>query len=182
MASANHVLPFEREIAEMEALLARLEAKADGDNSDEIRRIRRELNNLIRKTYNDLNSWDTVLVSRHPQRPQTLDYIGLIFDEFVELHGDRAIGDDRAIRSGFARLGEYRVMLIGHQKGHTLKERGECLYGCAHPEGYRKALNRMKLAAKFHLPVICLIDTPGAYPGIGAEERGQAQLIANNLF
>src|SRR5207253_10137328 len=96
--------------------------------------------------------------------------------------GDRAIGDDRAIRSGFARLGDFRVLLIGHQKGHNLKERNECLYGCAHPEGYRKALAKMKLAAKFRLPVVCLIDTPGAYPGIGAEERGQAQLIATNLL
>ena len=110
------------------------------------------------------------------------DYVDLIFDEFVELHGDRAIGDDRAIRTGFARLGDFRVMLIGHQKGHTLKETQECLYGCAHPEGYRKALNKMRLAAKFRLPIICLIDTPGAYPGIGAEERGQAQLIATNLL
>jgi acetyl-CoA carboxylase carboxyl transferase subunit alpha len=106
----------------------------------------------------------------------------MIFDEFVELHGDRAIGDDRAIRSGFARLGDHRVMLIGHQKGHNIKEKNECLFGCAHPEGYRKALNKMKLAEKFKLPIICLIDTPGAYPGIGAEERGQAQLIADNLF
>src|SRR5436305_743327 len=95
---------------------------------------------------------------------------------------DRAIGDDRAMRAGFARLGDYRVMLIGHQKGHDLKEKMECLYGCAHPEGYRKALLKMKLAAKFRLPIVCLIDTPGAYPGIGAEERGQAQLIATNLL
>src|ERR1043166_269442 len=182
--AANHELPFEKEIRAMEALLAQLEANAgeEGGVGDEIRRIRRELNSLIRKVYTDLSSWDTVQVARHPNRPQTLDYIGMIFDEFVELHGDRAIGDDRAIRSGFAQLGEYRVVLIGHQKGHNLKERNECLYGCAHPEGYRKALNRMKLAAKFGLPVICLIDTPGAYPGIGAEERGQAQLIATNLF
>src|SRR5262249_8836688 len=106
----------------------------------------------------------------------------LIFDEFVELHGDRAIGDDRALRTGFARLGDYRVLLVGHQKGHTFKENNECLFGCAHPEGYRKALNKMRLAAKFGLPIICLIDTPGAYPGIGAEERGQAQLIATNLM
>ncbi len=144
--------------------------------------MRRELTNLIRKIYMNLNAWETVLVARHPQRPQTCDYIGMIFEDFVELHGDRSIGDDRAIRTGFARLGEHRVMLVGHQKGHNLKERNECLYGCAHPEGYRKALNRMKLAAKFRLPVVCLIDTPGAYPGIGAEERGQAALIANNLF
>jgi acetyl-CoA carboxylase carboxyl transferase subunit alpha len=177
-------LPFEKEIYEMEELLAKLEASAAGrlGASDEVRRMRRELVNLIRKIYSNLTPWQTVQVSRHSERPQTADYLELIFDEFVELHGDRAIGDDRALRTGFARLGDYRVMLIGHQKGHTLKERAKCLYGCAHPEGYRKALNKMRLAAKFHLPIICLIDTPGAYPGIGAEERGQAQLIATNLL
>jgi acetyl-CoA carboxylase carboxyl transferase subunit alpha len=177
-------LPFEKEIYEVEDLLAKLEASTGGElgSSDEIRRIRRELNNLIRKIYSNLTAWDTILVARHRDRPQTLDYIDLIFDEFVELHGDRAVGDDRALRTGLARLGDYRIMLIGHQKGHSLKERGECLYGCAHPEGYRKALNKMRLAAKFRLPIVCLIDTPGAYPGIGAEERGQAQLIATNLL
>ena len=179
MAAANG-LPFEKDIYAMEELLAKLESTSPG--SDEVRRMRRELTGHIRKIYNNLSAWDTVLVSRHKDRPQTLDYINLIFEEFVELHGDRAVGDDRAIRSGFARLADFRVMLIGHQKGHTLKERNECLYGCAHPEGYRKALARMRLAAKFQLPIICLIDTPGAYPGIGAEERGQAQLIAGNLL
>src|SRR5947209_4259036 len=177
-------LPFEQEIGEMEDLLARLETNADSQlgGSEEVRRIRRELVSLIRKKYSNLKAWETVLVSRHPERPQTTDYLELIFDEFVELHGDRAIGDDRAIRTGFARLGDHRVMLIGHQKGHTPRERSECYFGCAHPEGYRKALNKMRLAAKFRLPIVCLIDTPGAYPGIGAEERGQAQLIATNLL
>ena len=173
-------LPFEQDIHELEVLLAQMETA--GGDSGELRRIRRELANLLRKRYSDLSPWETVLVSRHTNRPQTMDYVDLIFDEFVELHGDRAIGDDRAIRTGFARLGEFRVVLVGHQKGHSFRERSECLYGCAHPEGYRKALNKMKLAAKFRLPVICLIDTPGAYPGIGAEERGQAQLIATNMF
>src|SRR5262249_19898372 len=121
-------------------------------------------------------------VARHQERPHTADYIDLIFEEFVELHGDRAIGDDRAIRTGFARLGDFRVMLLGHQKGRTLQERKACFYGCPHPEGFRKALRCMRLAAKFRLPIICLIDTPGAFPGIGAEERGQAALIANNLL
>ena len=148
-------LPFEKEIYEMEDLLAKMEARTDSQvgSNEEVRRMRRELTNLIRKIYNNLTSWDTVLVSRHPQRPQTQDYVDLIFDEFVELHGDRAIGDDRALRSGFARLGDFRVMLIGHQKGHTLKERTECLYGCPHPEGYLKALVKMQLAAKFRLPI-----------------------------
>ena len=179
-----HILPFEKDIFAMEELLARLEAQhdADGTSGEEVRRIRRELASLTRKVYSNLTPWDTVLVSRHPNRPQTVDYIGMIFADFVELHGDRAIGDDRAIRTGFARIGDHRVMVVGHQKGHNLKERNECLYGCAHPEGYRKAMRCMKLAAKFRLPVICLIDTPGAYPGIGAEERGQAQLIATSLL
>ncbi len=177
---ASQRLPFEKDISEMEELLAKLEA--DGGSSEEVRRMRRELISLIKKKYSSLTPWETVQVARFADRPQTVDYIDLIFDEFVELHGDRAIGDDRALRTGFARLADHRVMLIGHQKGHTLKEKSECLYGCAHPEGYRKALNRMRLAAKFQLPIITLIDTPGAYPGIGAEERGQAQLIANNLL
>jgi acetyl-CoA carboxylase carboxyl transferase subunit alpha len=178
-------LPFETEIHQMELALAKLEAEADGASSihaDEIRRIRRELLSLKKKKYSNLTAWETVLVSRHPERPQTLDYIDLIFEEFVELHGDRAFGDDRAIRTGFARLGDFKLMLIGHQKGHTLSERQTCFYGCAHPEGYRKALNRMRLAAKFGLPIVCLIDTPGAFPGIGAEERGQAQLIATSIL
>jgi acetyl-CoA carboxylase carboxyl transferase subunit alpha len=177
-------LPFESDIYELEDLLERLEAGANGQlsSSEEIRRIRRELVNLKRKIYSNLTPWQTVLVSRHRDRPQLMDYVQLIFEDFVELHGDRAIGDDRAIRSGFARLGDFRVMLLGHQKGHTLQERTECFYGCAHPEGYRKALKNMRLAAKFRLPIICLIDTPGAFPGIGAEERGQAQLIATNLL
>src|SRR5207302_8694840 len=162
----------------------RLEAGADGQvgGGEEVRRIRRDLVGLKRKIYGNLSAWETVQVARHPERPQALDYLDLVFEEFVELHGDRAFGDDRAIRTGFARLGDFRVLLIGQQKGHTLAERNECLYGCAHPEGYRKALKNMRLAAKFRLPIICLIDTPGAFPGIGAEERGQAQLIATNLL
>jgi len=178
-------LSFETDIQQLEETLAKLEsnsAPGQAGGGDEIRRMRRELIGLKRKIYSNLTSWQTVEVARHGDRPQTMDYVELIFDEFVELHGDRAIGDDRALRTGFARLGDYRVMLVGHQKGHTLKERGECMYGCAHPEGYRKALNRMRLAAKFQLPVVCLIDTPGAFPGIRAEEQGQAQLIATNLF
>jgi acetyl-CoA carboxylase carboxyl transferase subunit alpha len=177
-------LAFEKEIYDMEDALAKLEAGANGPlaSGEGIRRLRRELVNLKRKIYSNLTPWQTVEVARHRDRPQTLDYIDLIFDEFVELHGDRAVGDDRALRTGFARLGDSRILLVGHQKGHDLKERAACLYGCAHPEGYRKALNKMRLAAKFRLPIICLIDTPGAYPGIGAEERGQAQLIATNLL
>src|SRR3954451_5536615 len=167
-------LPFEKDIAALEETLAALEAAAG--SADEVRRIRRELANLKRKKYGSLSAWETVQLSRHAERPQTMDYIELMFDEFVELHGDRAIGNDRAMRAGFARLGDFRLVLIGHQKGHTTKERLECFHGCAHPEGYRKAMQKMRLAAKFRLPVVCLIDTPGAFQRIGAEERGQAQL------
>jgi acetyl-CoA carboxylase carboxyl transferase subunit alpha len=182
--AAHRRLDFEEEIYEMEALLGKLEAKADGSlaAAEEVRRIRRDLLSLKRRIYSNLNSWQIVQVARHPERPQFLDYLHLLFEEFVELHGDRAVGDDRAVRCGFARLGDFRVLLIGHHKGRTLEERKECFYGCAHPEGYRKALKNMRLAAKFRLPIICLIDTPGAFPGIGAEERGQAPLIAANLF
>src|SRR5438067_13319839 len=144
----QHRLPFEKDIAEAEEILARLEAGADG-HGDEIRRMRRDLFNMKKKVFGNLTPWQTVLVSRHPERPQTLDYIDLIFEDFAELHGDRAFGDDRAIRTGFARVGDHKIMLIGHQKGRNLKERNECLYGCAHPEGYRKALNKMKLAPKY---------------------------------
>ncbi len=175
-------LPFEKEIADLESTLQRIEAKGQADRGDELRRIQKEVVNLKKKIFSSLTPWQTVLVSRHPERPQFLDYVKLIFDDYTEMHGDRAIGDDRSLRTGLARLDDMKVMLIGHHKGRNLQERVECFYGCAHPEGYRKALSRMKFAAKFGLPVICLIDTPGAYPGIGAEERGQAQLIATNLL
>ena len=176
-------LPFEQDIHELELLLARLETAPDAPGAAEsIRRMRREVTNLKRERYANLNAWETVLVARHEDRPQTMDYVETICDEFVELHGDRAIGDDRAIRTGFARIGDFKVLLVGHQKGHTTTERLQCFYGCAHPEGYRKALSKMKLAAKYGLPIISFIDTPGAYPGIGAEERGQAQLIATSIL
>ena len=173
-------LPFENDIHALEESLAKLESSA-GDG-DEMKRIRRELTALKKSRYANLTPWETVLVSRHPQRPQTLDYLDLIFEEFVELHGDRAFGDDRALRTGFARVDGTRVLFVGHQKGRTLAERQQCFYGCTHPEGYRKALGKMKIAAKYKLPVICFIDTPGAYPGIGAEERGQSQLIATSIL
>lgn len=173
-------LPFETDIHQMELSLAKLE-ESSGDG-EEVRRMRYELNDLKKKRYAALSPWETVLVSRHPNRPQTCDYIDTLFEEFTELHGDRAFGDDRAIRTGFARLDGLKVMLVGHQKGRNLKERQQCFYGCAHPEGYRKALGKMKLAAKYRLPIVCLIDTPGAYPGIGAEERGQSQLIATSIL
>lgn len=176
-------LPFEHDIHELEQALARLEGGASTPGgADALKKMRRELTALLRERYANLSAWETVLVSRHPQRPQTMDYVGMVCDEFVELHGDRAIGDDRAIRAGFARVGDFKVMLIGHQKGKTTAERTQCYFGCAHPEGYRKALAKMKLAAKYRVPVVCLIDTPGAFPGIGAEERGQSQLIATSIL
>ena len=184
MATANDRMAFERPIYELESRLQKLEAAPDASlaKHDEVRQLRRELAELKKKIYSNLAAWETVQVARHADRPMTTDYLNLVFDEFVELHGDKFFGDDRAMRAGFAKLDQYKVMVIGHQKGKTLKERNACFFGCAHPEGYRKALGKMKLAAKYGLPIICLIDTPGAYPGIGAEERGQAQVIAQNMF
>lgn len=176
-------LPFERPIYELEDKLAELEALTNPDleTKDTIRRTRVEIVRLKREVFDKLDAWETVLVARHPDRPHTSDYLELIFDEFVELHGDRAFGDDRAILTGFAKLEERRVMFIGQQKGRTFKEREITLNGSPHPEGYRKAMQRMQMAAKYGMPVVCFIDTPGAYPGIGAEERGQAYQIAYNL-
>ncbi len=177
-------LPFETPIFELEKQLSELEKQHPNafSGSDEIRKLRREIEKLLATTFDNLSAWQTVQVARHPNRPQTSDYINSVFDEFVELHGDRAIGDDRAMITGFARLDDFRVMLVGHQKGKSLEERSQCFFGCAHPEGYRKALVKMKLAEKYRMPVIAFIDTPGAYPGIGAEERGQSTMIAVNLL
>jgi len=177
------VLPFEKPIVDLEDQLAKLEAQPSPTpvTLDLIRTRRVEIAKMKREVFENLDAWQTVQVSRHQERPQAKDYIELICDEFVELHGDRAFGDDRAILTGFAKLDDHKVLLIGQHKGRTLKERTECYYGCAHPEGYRKALLKMQLAAKFGVPIVCLIDTPGAYPGIGAEERGQAYTIAVNL-
>jgi len=177
-------LAFERPIYELEARLANLEAEPakPTEPADEVRKLRRELTDLKKKVYSNLEAWETVQVARHPDRPMTTDYLNTVFDEFFELHGDKSFGDDQALRTGFAKLEGHRVMVVGHQKGKTLKERNACYFGCAHPEGYRKALSKMKLAAKYGVPAICFIDTPGAYPGIGAEERGQAQMIATCMF
>ncbi len=184
MATGNHRLAFERPIYDLESRIADLEpaAREDVAARDELRRLRRELVELTRGIFANLTPWETVEVARHPDRPMTTDYIGMVFDEFVELHGDKAFGDDRALRTGFAKLDQFKVMIVGHQKGRTVKERSLCHFGCAHPEGYRKAMAKMKLAAKFGRPVICFIDTPGAYPGVEAEERGQSQVIAESMF
>lgn len=180
---AQYRLPFERPIFELEEQLEKLESQPDpGANiKDAIRNMRVEIARVKREIFESLDAWQTVQVARHQERPQTLDYIELIFDEFVELHGDRAFGDDRAILTGFAKLEDQRVLFVGQQKGRDLKERNEHNYGMANPEGYRKAMSKMELAARFGVPIVCFIDTPGAYPGIGAEERGQAYNIAVNL-
>jgi acetyl-CoA carboxylase carboxyl transferase subunit alpha len=184
MATKNRRLTFERPIYELEVRLAEAEARDDGSQpaAEEVRRLRRELAETKKRVYSQLRPWETVQVARHDDRPRTADYLDLLFDEFVELHGDKTFGDDRAMLTGFGKLDQYKVLLAGHQKGRTLRERQECNFGCAHPEGYRKAVAKMKLAAKYRLPVICLIDTPGAFPGVGAEERGQAQIIATSMM
>jgi len=137
---------------------------------------------MTRRLYSHLTPWETVLVARHARRPLAPDYIRMFVRDFCELHGDRGFRDDRAIITGFGRVGPHKVMLIAHNKGRDTKERIACNFGCAHPEGYRKALLKMRLAAKYRLPVVCVIDTQGAYPGIGAEERGISQAIAVNLM
>ncbi len=177
-------LDFEVQIAELEGRIQELERQTERTNEveAEIRSLRVELVQQLRDTYGSLNPWQTVQVARHKNRPYTKDYLNLAFDEFVELHGDKHFGDDRAMLSGFAKIDRFKVMVLGHQKGRTYKERAACHFGCAHPEGYRKAMIKMQLAEKYQLPLICFIDTPGAYPGVGAEERGQAQVIAESMF
>ena len=183
MSRGLHRLPLEKPIYELEDRIAELEAAPlGGQQQEELRRLKREVVELKRTIFGSLDPWQTVEVARHPDRPKTSDYLTLVFDEFVELHGDKAYGDDPAMLTGFAKLDRHKVLVIGHQKGKTLAERQACHFGCAHPEGYRKAMGKMRLAAKYGLPVICLIDTPGAYPGVGAEERGQAQVIAESMF
>lgn len=147
----------------------------------EIKRLESKVDKLKKDIYQNLNTWQRIQIARNTKRPFTLDYIRLITDMFMELHGDRLYADDLAIVGGFARIDGQKVMIMGHQKGRDVKENIARNFGCAHPEGYRKAMRLMRMAEKFDVPVICLIDTPGAYPGIGAEERGQAQAIAENL-
>ncbi|TWT86793.1 Acetyl-coenzyme A carboxylase carboxyl transferase subunit alpha [Pseudobythopirellula maris] len=184
MSSATQLLEFERPIHDLEDRLRSLEALVDKspEQRDQIRSLKRELVDVTKSLYSDLDPWDTVRVARLQDRPKFTDYAELVFDEFVELHGDKFFGDDRALRTGYAKIDGRKVMLVGHHKGKTFKERTECYFGCAHPEGYRKAMLKMKMAAKYGLPIVCLIDTPGAYPGIGAEERGQAQVIAQSML
>lgn len=177
-------LAFEQPMADLEAEIARLQETNDNslEVTEKLRMLKQELVDMTREIYAGLTPWQTVQVARHKDRPHTTDYLSLVFDEFVELHGDKLFGDDRAIRVGFGSLDQIKVVVLGHQKGRTFQDRTENFFGCAHPEGYRKAMAKMRMAAKYNLPVVCLIDTPGAYPGIGAEERGQAQVIAENMY
>ncbi|MBD3246134.1 MAG: acetyl-CoA carboxylase carboxyltransferase subunit alpha [Candidatus Omnitrophica bacterium] len=175
---------FEKPVLELEHKIEELKtfsSEKEVDLTGEIRNLEQKLSNLKKQVYSQLTPWQKVQISRHPQRPTTLDYVQLIMEDFVPLAGDRLFGEDRALIGGFAKLGGRKIMLLGHQKGKDTKENVERNFGCAHPEGYRKALRCMRLAERFSLPVVCLIDTPGAYPGIGAEERGQAQAIAENI-
>ena len=183
--NGNGCLEFERPLADLEMQIAELTAlqNAKGiDYSPEIRTLRSNLVSLTDKIYQHLTAWETVQVARHPRRPILPDYLDIMVKDFRELHGDRCFADDAALVTGFGRIGREKVMIVGHNKGRTMKEKIACNFGCAHPEGYRKALQKMKMAEKFRLPIVCLIDTQGAYPGIGAEERGQAQAIAVNLM
>jgi len=180
---AKTILEFEKPIYELEAKLDEMRKYADNlDIASEIKKIEDKVNTLKESIYKDLTRWQRVQLARHPDRPYTLDYIYAMTSNFIELHGDRQFKDDKAIVGGFAELDEYKVMIIGHQKGRDTKSNLYRNFGMANPEGYRKALRLMKLAEKFNKPIITMLDTPGAYPGLEAEERGQAEAIAKNLF
>jgi acetyl-CoA carboxylase carboxyl transferase subunit alpha len=178
------LLEFEKPIAELERELEKLQAKAGSQNSEvsaEVALLEDKLAETRAAIYRDLTPWQRVQIARHTERPFMLDYVANAFTDFYELHGDRHIGDDHAMPGGFARIGGQRVVIVGHQKGRNTKENLKRNFGSAHPEGYRKAMRLMKLAEKFGLPIITMIDTPGAFPGIGAEERNIAEAIAFNL-
>ena len=178
-------LDFEKPISELEKKIEELKTlttREDIDLSDEIRKLEERLKKVKGEIFKNLTPWQRVQIARHPKRLYTLDYIDLIMTDFIELHGDRLYGDDKAIVAGMAKIDNKKIVVIGHQKGKDTKENLLRNFGSAHPEGYRKAMRVMELAEKFNLPIVTFIDTPGAYPGIGAEERGQAEAIAKNLF
>ncbi len=180
---AKTILEFEKPIIELENKIEEMRSmSSDLDISTEIEALERRVNDLRKSIFSSLSRWQRVQLARHPDRPLTMDYLEMMGTDFIELHGDRHFGDDHAIVGGFGRLDDKTVMFIGHQKGRDTKSNLYRNFGMANPEGYRKALRLMKMAEKFDKPVITLIDTPGAYPGIGAEERGQAESIARNLF
>ena len=175
---------FEKPIIELERKIEGLKRFSEDksvDLSSEIIDLIGKLKNLKKKIYSKLSPWQKIQISRHPERPTTLDYIAMVMRDFIPLAGDRLFGEDKALLAGFAMLGQRKIAVIGHQKGKDTKENIERNFGCAHPEGYRKAIRIMHLAERFSIPIVCLIDTPGAYPGVGAEERGQAQAIAENI-
>lgn len=182
-------LSFEKPIQELEDKIEELkefqrrhsDQRGKVNLSSEIKKLEEKLLSLKKEIYGNLTPWQRVQLARHPRRPYTLDYIGMLSDSFIELHGDRCFWDDKAIVGGLAKIDGYKVFIIGQQKGRDTQENIYRNFGCAHPEGYRKALRFMQMAEKFNLPILIFIDTPGAYPGIGAEERGQAQAIAWNL-
>jgi acetyl-CoA carboxylase carboxyl transferase subunit alpha len=177
-------LEFEKPIIELEKKIEELQNFTSDEkiNLDkEIGHLQQKLNEVKSEIYDNLTPWQRIQIARHPKRPYTLDYIGLITTDFLELHGDRNFRDDKALLGGFAHIDDKKILILGHQKGRGIKEQVLRNFGCAHPEGYRKAMRLMRLAEKFKIPVVCLIDTPGAYPGIGAEERGQAEAIAVNI-
>ncbi|NIR51412.1 acetyl-CoA carboxylase carboxyltransferase subunit alpha [candidate division KSB1 bacterium] len=179
------VLDFEKPIVELERRIREMKEYSENENveiSEEISRLEQKAQKLRMDIYSKLSRWQRVQLARHPKRPYTLDYIERMTSDFFELHGDRAYGDDPAIVGGIGMMDGHKVLLVGQQKGRTTKDKLHRNFGMPHPEGYRKALRIMKFSAKFHRPIICLIDTPGAFPGIGAEERGQAEAIARNLF
>ncbi len=178
----HHILDLEKPIAELEERIAQLSQATSARDLETLAQLESDLEALKREVFSKLTPWETVQVARHPERPHSTDFIRHMVEDFVELHGDRTFSDDRAMLTGLGRIDGRRVLILGHRKGKTTRERVTCYFGCAHPEGYRKALAKMRLAEKFNLPIVSLIDTSGAYAGIGAEERGQAQAIAPNLF
>ncbi len=183
--SKRHFLEFEQPIAELDSKIEELryvQNESAVDISDEIERLGHKSLQLTKEIYSSLSPWQVTQIARHPQRPYTLDYVAEIFTDFQEMHGDRGFADDLSIVGGLARFNGQACMVLGHQKGRDTKERAQRNFGMARPEGYRKALRLMKTAEKFGLPVFTLVDTPGAYPGIGAEERGQSEAIGRNIF
>lgn len=178
-------LPFEAPIDDVRSRLAELEElaqKTTHDLSEELSFYHERLQRLTDEIYADLTAWNRVQVARHPNRPLTSDYIEQLCEDWVELHGDGVFGDDRAMVTGLGTIHGHKVMVVGHRKGRDTKDRLACNFGSAHPEGYRKALRKMKLAERMGLPIVCLVNTPGAYPGVAAEERGQARAIAENIY
>ena len=183
--SKRHFLEFEQPIAELDARIEELryvQNESAVDISDEIERLDKKSQQLTKDIYSSLSPWQVTQIARHPQRPYTLDYVNELFTDFTELHGDRAFSDDLSIVGGLARFNGQPCMVLGQQKGRDTKERGLRNFGMSRPEGYRKALRLMRLAEKFKLPLFTFVDTPGAYPGIGAEERGQSEAIGRNIF